>query len=589
MRRAAELLVGAKAPLIIADFMGRKPAAVAALAELAELLAIPVIDKGNRHNIANNHPLDVTNVSGDFLKKADVVLGLDVQDLYGSLTTVDRTTREMGYVIQPGTKIIHINLNDMLVHSWATDVQPLQAVDVPISADTAIALPELTRLCRELMGSDKSAIEARAKEVKAVHDAARARWQEEARQTLTRNEITTACLGYELGEAIKREDWVLANGSANGWARKLWDWTKPGQYLGRSGGAGVGYGMSAAIGVALGHMGTDKFCVDIQSDGDPLDDLQRAVDRGAPQDPAAHRHPQQPVLLQLGRARHQTGGVPQPPRGERRHRHPRERSAGGLRQDGRVLRGVGRRPHHHAGGVGARAGACLQGGQGAAASGRGGRGFRAALTTAGGDTAERGRRVFSREGDMDESEQYRAFAEAVSGPEMDLARVALTIALPEYPELDVGRYLARLDELAESVGEAAGTAEDAYRRLACLDYVLFKQQGFKGNAEDYYDPENSFLNRVVDRKTGIPITLSVLYMEVARRVGLEVRGVGFPGHFLVKTVCDGEEVFVDPFHGGSILSPRISRGCWTRCTAGGSRFSRSSCQPCPADRSSSAC
>ena len=161
---------------------------------------------------------------------------------------------------------------------------------------------------------------------------------------------------------------------------------------------------------------------------------------------------------------------------------------------------------------------------------------------------------------MDESEQYRAFAEAVSGPEMDLARVALTIALPEYPELDVGRYLTRLDELAESVGEAAGAAEDAYRRLACLEYVLFKQQGFKGNAENYYDPENSFFNRVVDRKTGIPITLSVLYMEVARRVGLEVRGVGFPGHFLVKTVCDGEEVFVDPFHGGSILSPADLQG-----------------------------
>ncbi len=161
---------------------------------------------------------------------------------------------------------------------------------------------------------------------------------------------------------------------------------------------------------------------------------------------------------------------------------------------------------------------------------------------------------------MDDGARYRAFAEAVSGPEMDLARVALTIALPEYPELDVRQYLTRLDRMAESVGERAGDPEDAYRRLACLDYVLFKQQGFKGNADDYYDPENSFLNRVMARKTGIPITLSVLYMEVARRVGLEVRGVGFPGHFLAKTVCDGEEIFVDPFHGGSILSPADLQG-----------------------------
>lgn len=271
MRRAAKLLVEAQSPLIIADFLGRKPAAVAALAELAETLAVPVIDKGNRHNIANTHPLDVTNVSDEFLKKADVVLALDVQDLYGSLTTVDRTTREMGYVVRPDARIIHIHLNDMLVHSWATDVQPLQAVDVPISADTAIALPELTRLCRELMGDgDRSAAEARRKEAQAAHDGARARWREQARATLTRSDISTACLAYELGEAVKREDWVLANGNANGWARKLWDWTKPGQYLGRSGGAGVGYGMSAAIGVALGHMGTDKFCVDIQADGDLL-------------------------------------------------------------------------------------------------------------------------------------------------------------------------------------------------------------------------------------------------------------------------------------------------------------------------------
>ena len=161
---------------------------------------------------------------------------------------------------------------------------------------------------------------------------------------------------------------------------------------------------------------------------------------------------------------------------------------------------------------------------------------------------------------MDESAQYRAFAEAVSGPVMDVARVALTMALPEYPELDVRQYLARLDRMAEDVSELAGAAEDCYRRLACLDYVLFKQQGFEGNTEDYYDPENSFLNRVMVRKRGIPITLSVIYMEVARRAGLEVQGVGFPGHFLAKTACDGEEIFVDPFNGGSILSTSDLQG-----------------------------
>ena len=161
---------------------------------------------------------------------------------------------------------------------------------------------------------------------------------------------------------------------------------------------------------------------------------------------------------------------------------------------------------------------------------------------------------------MDDSARFLAFAEAVSGPDIDLARVALTIAKAEFSDLDVAEYLTRLDRLAERVGDAAGSGEDSYRRLACVDYVLFKQERFSGNDEDYYDPENSFLNRVMDRKTGIPITLSVVYMEVARRVGLEVNGVGFPGHFLVKTVCDGEDVLVDPFHGGSILSPADLQG-----------------------------
>lgn len=161
---------------------------------------------------------------------------------------------------------------------------------------------------------------------------------------------------------------------------------------------------------------------------------------------------------------------------------------------------------------------------------------------------------------MEESERRRAFARAVSDPDMDLARVALTIAAPEYPGLDVRQCLTRLDRLAERVGGAAGFGEDAYRRLACMDYVLFRQEGFRGDDEDYQDPENSFLNRVMERKRGIPITLSVLYLEVARRLDMEVRGVGFPGHFLVKTVCDRQEVFVDPFHRGRILSPSDLQG-----------------------------
>ncbi len=273
LRRAADLLVNAKSPLIIADYLGRNPKTVRALVELAELLAIPVVDKGNRFNFPNAHPLDVTDGARELLQKADVILALDVADLYGSLTTVSKQTRACEYVIGPSTKLIHISMNDMLVRSWAGDCQVLQALDVPISADTSVAVPELIRLCRELMGSDgkrKAAMEARLKEFGDKHKSRRAKWLADAQAKASQKEISTAFLAYELGEVIKKEDWVLVNGSSNGWARRLWDWSKPSQYLGTSGGAGVGYGMSAAIGAALAHMGSGKLCVDIQADGDLL-------------------------------------------------------------------------------------------------------------------------------------------------------------------------------------------------------------------------------------------------------------------------------------------------------------------------------
>lgn len=159
---------------------------------------------------------------------------------------------------------------------------------------------------------------------------------------------------------------------------------------------------------------------------------------------------------------------------------------------------------------------------------------------------------------MDESGHYLAFSEAIARPdqEIDLARVSLLIAAQEYPGLDSARYLAQLDTLAENAKDYAAQADEPYRLLACINYVLFSAEGFKGNQDDYYDPRNSFLNCVLERKMGIPITLSVVYMEVARRVGLEVKGVGFPGHFLVTTQCDEQPLFIDSFNGGRIVTQK---------------------------------
>jgi regulator of sirC expression with transglutaminase-like and TPR domain len=154
------------------------------------------------------------------------------------------------------------------------------------------------------------------------------------------------------------------------------------------------------------------------------------------------------------------------------------------------------------------------------------------------------------------TDPYREFRQAVDRSEekIELGRAALTIALIDYPNLDIPDYLDRMDRLAMEVTGRSGPEADIYRSIAAVNYVLFRQYGFHGNRDDYFDPKNSFLNEVIERKTGIPITLSVLYMEVAERVGLMLDGVGFPGHFLVKCVGDGEEIVIDPFNGGEIKS-----------------------------------
>jgi regulator of sirC expression with transglutaminase-like and TPR domain len=139
---------------------------------------------------------------------------------------------------------------------------------------------------------------------------------------------------------------------------------------------------------------------------------------------------------------------------------------------------------------------------------------------------------------------------------LDLGRAALAIARIEHPALSVERQLARLDELASR--SAAGEAADDQVRLERLLAFLFEEEGFRGNAEEYYDPRNSCLNDVLDRKLGIPITLSVLTMEVGRRVGIEVEGVSLPGHFIVSASLGGRRIFLDPFNGGAVLTPALA-------------------------------
>ncbi len=135
-----------------------------------------------------------------------------------------------------------------------------------------------------------------------------------------------------------------------------------------------------------------------------------------------------------------------------------------------------------------------------------------------------------------------------------LDRAALTVGLEEFPGLDIQHYLARLDSLAANTEVLIGGDRSATNIIQCLNETLFIQEGLRGNDEDYYDPRNSYLNEVLDRKRGIPISLSIIYIEVARRISFPIDGIGFPGHFLVKHVTKNHEILIDAFNLGKILS-----------------------------------
>lgn len=147
------------------------------------------------------------------------------------------------------------------------------------------------------------------------------------------------------------------------------------------------------------------------------------------------------------------------------------------------------------------------------------------------------------------------FLRCVSQPEpaLPLARAALLFARGEYPQLAVDDYLARLDTMAASIRARLPDRPEALDKLRLLNRHLFGELGFSGNINDYYDPRNSYLNEVLDRRCGIPITLSVIYLEIAWRLDVPLEGVGFPGHFLVRLNVDEGLVVLDPFHRGASL------------------------------------
>lgn len=150
--------------------------------------------------------------------------------------------------------------------------------------------------------------------------------------------------------------------------------------------------------------------------------------------------------------------------------------------------------------------------------------------------------------------RFPALAAALSrrADAVGLAEAALALAAEFHPRLDAASYLARLDVLAEQAAGALRPARDDAERVEALIEHLFGREGFRGNSDDYYDPRNSFLNDVLDRRTGIPITLALIYVEVGRRCQLPVEGIAFPGHFLVRFGGEGGGFLIDAFFGRTV-------------------------------------
>jgi thiamine pyrophosphate-dependent acetolactate synthase large subunit-like protein len=271
VKEAAKLLVQAQNPLIVADRCARTPNGVNLLVQLAELLGARVIDQGGRMNFPKTHALNAppTAVSG-----ADVILGLELSDFWATVNSYTDNGENSGVGangtrIKSGTKLISISSVELNTKANYQDFQRFQVVDVPMAGDAETTLPALIEAVKQA-GPNKAAVDKRTEAAKK----ARAEGMERARQAAAvgwdASPISTARLCMETYAAIKSLDWslVASEGNVSNWPNRLWPIEKHYQWLGRSGGYGVGYGAPASVGAALANRDLGRFSVSIQSDGD---------------------------------------------------------------------------------------------------------------------------------------------------------------------------------------------------------------------------------------------------------------------------------------------------------------------------------
>jgi thiamine pyrophosphate-dependent acetolactate synthase large subunit-like protein len=266
LRRLAGWLVEARSPVILTEYLGRRPGAMEGLVTLAERVGAAVIDSGERLCFPSDHPLNLTGAEG-VLEEADLILALDVRDFQGALSRVDRVARRIESVIAPGCRLAEIGLGDLGIRSWSQEFQRLQPVDLSILGDAALALPALLE-CTS--AADADLVEERCRRHAATHARLRDGWAARAREAAGQEPIATAHLAAAVGDVIGDQDWVLTANTVRDWARRLWSFDAPHRHPGKSLGTATQIGIS--LGVALAHRGSGRLVVDLQPDGDLLYD-----------------------------------------------------------------------------------------------------------------------------------------------------------------------------------------------------------------------------------------------------------------------------------------------------------------------------
>ena len=269
----ARMLVQADLPMALADRVGRSAAAVHALVELAELLAMPVVNLGGRHSFPTPHPLEF---SIDLLAEADVVLGLDVIDLEGSMRLrPDPITRAARKLSANQQQVASISLDELLHRGGTTDYQALPAVDLPILADTSLAIPLLLEACRSALDSSaRSKIDTRRQRLAERQADLREHQRAYVRQQCEHPGITEGRLASEVWQAIATEDIVLTGGRPQRMAPGVFELSGPEQSVAGGGGGAVGAGPGVALGAALALKDSGKLPVAILGDGEMLSSIQ---------------------------------------------------------------------------------------------------------------------------------------------------------------------------------------------------------------------------------------------------------------------------------------------------------------------------